>query len=446
MKFEPYPYQQDGINWVLSHRSAGLFLPPGLGKTAIMLNTISILKQANEIDCVIIIAPLRVCHMVWPYEIRKWDNFNDLTIGILHGADKDKVVKRNYDIYILNPEGLNWFTKYLSLFKGNKVMLICDESTLFKTYNSLRFKTLKKMLSLFTRRVILTGTPVPNGLLQLWSQIYILDMGKRLGKYITHYRSKYFYTSDYQGFKYDIIPGMEEQIYKAIGDIVLHKSHDEIKLPPLVINELLVELPEHARLLYKQMQDDMIAEYGSGDLLVAMNAASKSSKLKQITNGGFYTEDGDQIVVHTAKIDAAKELVQELNGRPLLIMYEYVHDLSRLQDSFPGAPYIGGGAKNVNSTIDAWNRGEIPIMFLQPQAGGHGLNLQDGGCRDILWASIPFDLEYYMQANARVYRQGVKNSVTIHHIVVNKSKDSDILKILKEKSELQNELLISLLK
>lgn len=444
--FKPHDYQQDGINWILSHQGAGLFLPPGLGKTSITLSAIDILKQANIIDRVLIIAPLRVCYMVWRQEIDKWDF--PFSIGLLHGKDKDTVVRQKHDIYLINPEGINWLVNnHLQLFSKYKFMLVCDESTLFKNHSSLRFKMLKYILSIFKRRLILTGTPAPNGLLQLWSQIFILDNGKRLGKNISTFRRQWFMPG-YDGFSYIMRDGADDQIYTAINDIVMHKSTDELELPEKLYNTILIQLPTMALKLYKEIKNDFISQIGDETLITAMNAASQASKLKQIANGMLYNDDKEGINIHDEKLSALEELIDSLGGRPLLVVYEFNHDLHKLKSIFKNAPHIGGGVtgKELETIISKWNKGELPVLLIQPRAGGHGLNMQDGGCHDIVWYSITFDLELYEQVNARVHRQGVKNAVTIHHIVAENTVDKKIMRVLEGKAELQDALLDSLLK
>lgn len=444
--FKPHDYQQDGINWVLSHQGAGLFLPPGLGKTSITLSAILKLKQAGVIDRVLIIAPLRVCYMVWRQESEKW-NF-PFSIGLLHGREKDTIIRQKHDIYLINPEGINWLVNnHMQLFIKYKFMLVCDESTLFKNHSSLRFKMLKHILPLFKRKLILTGTPAPNGLLQLWSQIFILDSGKRLGKNISAFRRQWFIPS-YDGFGYIMRDGADEQIYSAINDIVMHKSTDELELPEKLYNTILVQLPTDALKLYKDIKNDFISQIEDETLITAMNAASQASKLKQIANGMLYNDDKEGLNIHNEKLSALEELVDSLGGRPLLVVYEFNHDLHKLQSTFKNAPRIGGGVtgKELETIVEKWNKGELPVLLIQPKAGGHGLNMQDGGCHDIVWYSITFDLELYDQVNARVHRQGVKNTVTIHHIVAENTVDKKIMTVLEGKAELQSALLDSLLK
>ena len=441
-----HQHQKDGVNWVLSHLCSGLLFPPGLGKTLTVLTAIKTLKYANEIDRVLIVAPMRVCYLVWPLEIKKW-GFN-FSIGILHGPDKDTVVRKKHDIYVINPEGLKWlYNNHIQLFVKFRFMLVCDESTLFKNHTSQRFGVLKKMLKLFRRRVILTGTPVPNGLIQLWPQMFILDQGKRLFKYITHYRTRYF-TPTYDGWGYDLKQGAEQDIYNAVDDVLMHKSVDELDLPPLLYNNILIDLPHSAAVIYKNMRNDFVHEFeADGEVLTALNAASKNMKLKQIANGSVYGDDMSYDI-HDEKLKACEELKDSLSGRPLVVVYEFNNDLDRLNQLFGSPPAIRGGVKpdELDSIVIRWNKGLIPVLLLQPKAVSHGLNLQDGGCADICWFSLTFDLEQYEQVIKRVHRQGVKNTVTVHHIVANGTVDFNVLDALEGKSDMQQALLNSLLK
>ena len=447
--FVPHYYQKDAIEWVLTHNGAGLFLPPGLGKTPSTLMAIKVLLAHKQIDRVLVVAPLRVCYAVWPNEVEKWEQFKGLSVAIVHGGAKDSIIRKKHDIYVINPEGLKWlFQNHTDLFVKYRFMLVLDESTLFKNHSSQRFHLLKSNLQLFARRVILTGTPAPNGLIQLWPQVYALDFGARLGKFITHFRNKYFNKS-YDGWGYELKDGADEFIYGAINDIIMHKSHDEITLPERIDNVIQVILPKVAVDAYNSIKNEFILEHKeSGETVTALNAASQVSKLKQIANGIVYSETREPVVIHTEKIDAVKELVESLAGRPLLVVYEHMHELALLRKHLGDAPTIGGGVGStaLTKTIADWSAGKLPILFLHPRAGGHGLNLQYGGCHDIVWFSIPFDLELYDQVNARVHRQGVKNSVTIHHIAAKGTVDYNILGVLKDKSALQNALLEAVLK
>lgn len=365
-KFTPHPYQFDGIKHLLQHPDAGLFYPPGLGKTATTLAAFVTLKKKGVVDKMLVIAPLRVCHMVWPYEVEDWADFEGLSVGVLHGNNKGKVLAEQHDIYVINPDGLQWLLKQKVKFDLSW-MLVVDESTVAKNGSSKRSKMMHKMARDFGRSVILTGTPAPNGLINLWSQVKILDGGERLGKYITGFRNRYFYPSGYMGYEYKLQDGAESRIYSAIEDIILHKSQDELDLPERLYNTIKVQLPDKAMKIYNDMKDHLIAELGPQELAVAMNAAVVTGKLKQITNGGMWNE-GEIKFLHDAKTDVVESLTNELDGRPLLVMYEYKHDLERLLDRFPGAPHIGGGVstKKSDGICNRWNRGELPLLLVHP--------------------------------------------------------------------------------
>jgi SNF2 family DNA or RNA helicase len=324
-------------------------------------------------------------------------------------------------------------------------MLVCDESSLFKNYGTARFNQLKAILKYFKRRLILTGTPAPRSLEQLWPQIYILDAGARLGKNITSYRRRWFNERRELNYStYTLLPGADTQIYAAIDDIVMHKSRSVLALPDKLNNTLFVTLPDDARRVYANVRDKSIhAVNEASPALVAVTAASKSLLLKQVANGTAYDEFHGITTPHNAKIDAVRELADTLGGSPLLVFYEFNHDLARLKGALGDAPHIGGGiaGRELDERISAWNRGELPVLLLQIQACSHGLNLQSGGCTNVCWFSIPFDLELYEQANSRVYRQGVSGSVTVHHVVSRDTIDERITKVLVDKANVQQALL-----
>jgi SNF2 family DNA or RNA helicase len=326
-------------------------------------------------------------------------------------------------------------------------MLVVDESSNFKNGRSVRFRLLKQMVGMFSRRVIMTGSPAPNGLKNLWSQIYLLDAGDRLGRFVTHFYNRFFYASGYMGYEHSLQPGADTKIYSLIGDIVMHKSRDLLDMPGLVSNIIRVELPPDAREAYNNMKREMVADI-DGEEITAVNAAVKIGKLQQMANGAIYGPGGNALGVHTAKIDALKDLHEELEGRPLLVFYNYLHDLAQLNKAFPGTPALGGHTKHADAQrhIDEWNRGELPLMFLHPASAAHGLNLQTGGCTDVCFFSIPWDRELYDQATARVWRQGVKSGVTVHHIVGEGTIDDAILGVLWHKHTVQEALLTALVK
>ena len=442
------PYQVDIRNFILAHNGAGILVSPGMGKTLACLEALSIILTNTPTRKVLLIAPLRVMYMLWRQEIEKW-GFS-FSVGILHGDNKNKVIQEEYDIYIINPEGLKWlFHCYRKKFEKEAFMLVIDESTMFKNHSTERFRLMKQNLKLFERRVIMTGSPAPNGLIQLWPQIFILDGGKRLGTGITRFRTQYFMLTNPNSFQYTLIPGMENIIYEAIDDIVIHKSKDELNLPELVYNNIIIELPEHARKVYKEVKTYAVHELqGSDERLVASTAATKGLILKQVANGTVYNETKGIEFIHDEKVQALKELISSLAGNPLLVVYEFNHDLARLKAELGNPPHIGGGvsAKELDRILTDWSAGLIPVLLLQPQAGGHGLNLQGGGCTDICWFSLTFDLELYEQAIARVWRQGVSGTVTVHHIVAQDCIDEHVLDTLSKKGKMQNALLEALLK
>lgn len=451
-KFKPHDYQEESEKWLLSHLVSGLFLKAGLGKTSTTLSAFVTAKKAGHIDKMLVIAPLRVCQMVWPVEVEKWDITEGLSVGVLHGSGKNKILTEEHDIYVVNPSGLKWLLERVKdhSFSFTKInwWLVVDESSNFKNSRSMRFKQLKYMLNMFKRRTILTATPAPRNMENLWPQVFILDGGKRLGKYITQFRNKYFFPVGYMGYEYALKEGGKEEIFEAVDDIIMHKGDEELNLPERLDNYIFIDLPNTARKTYEEMKNEFVAEMNGEESLIAVNAAVASGKLRQISNGGIYAEDKKIIHIHDEKTNAVTELYDNLNGRPLMIMYEFNHDLERLRAAFPDAPALSGGisSKSAKKIIEDWNSDKLSVLLLHPAAAGHGLNLQESECRDVCWYSIPWDLEQYIQANARVHRQGVKHSVTVHHIVAKDTIDERIIKVLEKKGNMQDALLEALLK
>jgi SNF2 family DNA or RNA helicase len=392
-----------------------------------------------------VIAPMRVMHSVWPGEAAKWEEFKGLKIGVLHGAKKEETLHDpEVDIHIINPEGLPWLIDNLGTMPWD--MLVVDESTRFKHTNTKRFKLLKKILPKFKRRVILTGSPAPNGLLDLFGQVYILDGGAALGQFITHYRMMYFSNPDGQGWKWVPRGGAPDAIYRKLAPLAVRMSAEEyLKLPELIMNKVEVELPDKARKAYDQMENLMITSVAK-DTIVAANAAAVSSKCRQIANGGIYHEGGEEWTnLHEAKLDAVEEIIEELQGKPALVAYEFAHDLARLRTRYPDAPHIGGGVTpaRFREIEAAWNRGDVPVLLAQPQSVAHGLNLQ-GTSATVIWHSITWNLEDYEQFIRRVWRQGQKERVIVHHIVAKKTIDEVIMGMLKSKDRTQRALLTAL--
>jgi len=446
-----HQYQKDGIDWIVNNLFCGLFLAPGLGKTLIVLMAFLKLRTLGQLDRLLVVAPLRVCYSVWPEEVKKWGL--DFSVGILHGKNKDKVFNKEHDIYVINPEGLAWLASRLARSTSGKnkipkmfsckIQLVVDESSLFRNGRSQRFKTLKRMLKFFNRRVILTGTPAPNGLEGLWGQVYILDRGARLGEYITQYRNKYFYPSGYMGYDYKLQPGAEQEIYADLKDIILHRGRELLDLPPLLHNQLRVELPPNAAKAYSEMEAEFMAEIETYGIVAAVNGAVANGKLRQIANGAVYDDEHNAVHIHDEKTKALQDLVEELEGQPLMVFYEFNHDRDRILKAFPHAAELGSG-KQTEKVRQQWNNNEIPILLLHPKSGGHGLNLQESRCRDICWYSIPWDLELYEQAYSRVWRQGVDSAITMHHIIATGTMDRVVIGALKRKKKVQKALVNAL--
>lgn len=480
-KFNPHKYQEKAIKFLIQNGAGGLFLDPGLGKTSIILALVVLLLKRKLINRVLIIAPLNVCYNTWPEEMAKWLEFNDLTYSILHGNKKDEAYEEDTHIHLINPEGLEWlYTKADRDFD----MLVVDESSKFKNSNTKRFKIMRKLLPEFSRRYILTGSPAPNGLINLFGQIYLLDLGGALGRYISHYRSNYFFPSGFGGYTWELQPGADEKIYDAISKLVLRMAaEDYLELPPLISDldhggPTYVDLPDKARRIYNQMETLMIAEIEAGEI-VAANGAVASQKCRQIANGGIYLDKTPEIAdflelldehgsaslkmgrktlskketltveeIHDAKIQAVVSLVDELEGQPTLIAYEFHHDLARLKKALgKDTPHIGGGvSQNKQREIkQRWNRGEIPVLLGQPSSMAHGLNMQGHG-RAVIFHSLIWNFEDYDQFIKRIWRQGQKERVFLYHIAARGTVDEIILQRLKEKDFTQQSLFKALKK
>lgn len=451
-KWSPHSYQVCGIKLLLSQGSVGLFLDPGLGKTSICLAAFKILLTKKFASKMLIVAPLRPVYKVWPDEIKKWADFAHLKFAILHGKNKEKALLSDADIYIINPEGLSW------LFGPGKArppfdVLCIDESSKFKNSQTQRFKLIKPYLLSFARRWILTGTPVPNGLTDLFGQIFILDLGAALGRYITHYRREYFDQTGFGGYDYKPKPDAFPRVVEKIKPLILQLSaEDHLKMPALVLSEIRIDLPPEAFALYKKVEDGFFAEMGDSKV-VAANAAVAGGKCRQIANGAVYVNAVEGAperklwsAIHDAKLDALEDLLEELGGKPTLVLYEFNHDRERIVSRFPGAEIIGSGTtpKQLDSIIDRFNAGLIPLLLGHPASMGHGLNLQ-GTCHHVVWFGITWNLEYYDQAIARVYRQGQKaDTVFVYHIVAARTLDEKVLRALTAKDRSQQTLLTAL--
>lgn len=458
----PHSYQMTAMSFLIDNPKSALFLDPGLGKTSISLKTIKMLLSSGRIKGVLLIAPLRVCYSVWPGEVDKWDNFKGVSTTILHDDNKDSLWGDKKDIYIINPEGLEWLHSELlrGLKEGKKSPFDClwiDESTKFKSHDSQRFGYVCDMLPLFKRRHIMTGTPAPKSLLDLWSQIYILDEGKALGHNYHKFRRTYFQSNDWNKYSWTIKDFSADKIHELIAPLVLEMSaEDYLDIPPILYNDISVNLPDKAFKQYKKMEKEMFIEL-EGAEISADATAQASMKCHQIANGVVYEDIPDDLTdeeirafkrtrraikVHEAKIEALKELVDELNGKPLLIAYHYKHDLEALRKLFgKDVPYIGSGVspKRAKQLERLWNEGKLPILIGHPDSMAHGLNLQESG-NDICWYSLTWNLENYIQFNKRIHRQGVRSTVRIHHLVALGTVDEAMLIRLGERAKDQRDL------
>jgi len=439
MEFKPWAYQAFAIDKIIEQPEAGLFLSMGLGKTIITLTAIEeLLYDRFEIVKVLVIAPLRVAQTVWSDEITKWNHLRHLRlVKVLGTARQRREALQTYaDIYIINRENVPWLVQEC----GDAWpfdMVVIDELSSFKSNNAQRFKALKRVRPYIRRMVGLTGTPAPNSLLDLWPQIYLLDQGQRLGKTVTGYRERYFRPGRRNRtviFNWDPKPGAEEAIYKTLEDLCVSMSaEDWLDMPERLDRIVKVRLTDQAREDYQTLQRQLVLELDKGSV-TANDAGVLANKLLQMANGAVYDEDGQAIEIHTAKLDALEELIEAANGQPVLVFYSYKHDLARIKKRTKVREL------KTERDIEDWNAGRIPVLLAHPGSAGHGLNLQDGG-HIIIWFGLPWSLEMYQQANARLHRQGQQQSVIIHHLVAEGTIDERVMQVLEDKAAGQDDLL-----
>ena len=439
MKYKPHEYQSYATEFILSHPISAVFLEMGLGKSVITLSAIFDLCLDSFLVCkVLVIAPLRVARDTWPAEINKWDHLKGLSYSVVVGTEKERIdaLKKQSTVYIINRENVDWLV-HKSGIPFHFDMVVIDELSSFKSYGAKRFKSLLKVRPSVKRIVGLTGTPSSNGLMDLWAEFRILDLGQRLGRYISHYRNTYFKPDKRNAqivFSYKPLPGAEEEIYNQISDITISmKSTDYLKMPEYVSNEVFVTLSEKEWKVYSDFKEDMVANLGDEDIN-AVNAAVLSGKLLQMANGAVYDSENKAHVIHDKKLDALEDLIEGANGKPVLVAYWYKHDLERIKERFP--------VRQIQSSkdIEDWNDGKIPIAVIHPASAGHGLNLQSGGST-LIWFGLTWSLELYQQTNARLYRQGQKNTVIVHHIITKDTIDEDVLLALTKKEKTQDALI-----
>ena len=439
MRYEAHDYQKYATDFILTHPIAAVFLEMGLGKSVITLTALfDLILDQFLIRKVLVIAPLRVARDTWSSEIRKWDHLSGLTFSVAVGSETERktALMQTADVYIINRENVDWLiTKSGIPFDFD--MVVIDELSSFKSWQAKRFKSLLKARPKIKRIVGLTGTPSSNGLMDLWAEFRILDLGQRLGRYISHYRSAYF-TPDKRNaeviFSYKPLPGAEQQIYERISDITISmKSCDYLKLPECVINEVPVVMDDKEMAVYDHFREDMVAKLKDTEIDAA-NAAVLSGKLLQMANGAVYDEEKNSHLIHDRKLDALEDLIEGANGKPVLIAYWYQHDADRIKARFPVREI------KTSKDIEDWNAGKISAAIIHPASAGHGLNLQSGGST-LIWFGLTWSLELYQQTNARLHRQGQTDTVVIHHIIAKGTIDEQVMAALRKKEKTQDALI-----
>lgn len=445
MKFIPHDYQKYAIGYIESHSVSAILLDMGLGKTVITLTAIhNLLFESFQVKRVLVIGPLRVAKVSWPEEIEKWEHLKGLRYSVAIGSEHERrnALMRDADIYIINRENVQWLVEKSGL-EFDYDMVVIDELSSFKSWDSRRFRSLMKVRPKVKRIVGLTGTPSSNGLMDLFAEFRILDLGERLGRFIGGYRDKYFLPDKRNGmviYSYKPKPDAEKQIYEKISDITISmRAADHLKMPELVTGEVQVAMSAREQKRYGKMKDDLVLELDGGEVTAA-NAASLTSKLCQMSNGAVYADDEQVMEIHQRKLEALEDIVEAANGRPVLVAYWFRHDLGRISKRLEKLKVEFAQISTADS-IRKWNEGRIAVGLIHPAAAGHGLNLQAGG-NHLVWFGLTWSLELYQQTNARLYRQGQKSStVVIQHIIARDTIDEKVLKALKDKDTSQAALI-----
>ena len=444
MKYSPHDYQTYATNFILTHPVAAVLLDMGLGKSVITLTAIfDLCLDSFLIRKVLVIAPLRVAQDTWPAEIRKWDHLRGLTFSVAVGTEPERkaALMQDASVYIINRENVQWLVEQSNL-PFDYDMVVVDELSSFKSYQAKRFRALLQVRPGVRRIVGLTGTPSSNGLMDLWAEYRLLDLGQRLGRYITHYRNRYFTPDKRNGaivYSYKPLPGAEEQIYDAISDITISmKAADHLQMPECVQSEATVKLSAEEQQAYSTLKKELVVSL-NGEEIDAVNAASLANKLCQMANGAVYADDKRVIPLHERKLDMLEDLIEAANGKPVLVAYWFKHDLERIMERLHKL-HIPFARADKSESIERWNRGELPVMLIHPASAGHGLNLQSGGCT-LVWYGLTWSLELYQQTNARLWRQGQKHTVVIHHIIAEGTIDERIMLALRQKDKTQTALM-----
>lgn len=445
MRYKPHEYQKYAVEYIETHPAAAIFLDCGLGKTSITLTAIAdLLFDSFEVHKVLVIAPLRVARDTWTSEADKWDHLQNLICSVAVGTEAQRraALMRCADIYIINRENVQWLIDESGI-PFDFDMVVIDELSSFKNHQTKRFKSLLKVRPKVGRIVGLTGTPASNGLMDLWAEFRILDMGQRLGRFITKYRTDYFTPDKRNGqiiYSYKPLPYAEDAIYRQISDITISmKSADHLQMPELVSSEYTVQLSEDEREKYTDLKQELVLSLGDTEITAA-NAASLSGKLSQMANGAIYDDDGETNRIHDRKLDALEDIIEAANGKPLLVAYWFKHDLIRISERLQKL-HIPFSKLDDAASIRRWNNGEFPVALIHPASAGHGLNLQNGGSA-IVWFGLTWSLELYQQTIARLWRQGqTSKTVVVQHIVTKGTIDERIMKALSQKEHTQTALI-----
>lgn len=436
MKYNPHDYQQYATEFISTHPISALLLDMGLGKTSITLTAINdLLFDSFEVHKVLVVAPLRVARDTWSAEIEKWEHLKNLRYSVVVGTEQERLnaLRTSADVYIINRENIQWLVEESGL-TFNFDMAVIDELSSFKNHQSKRFKAFMKIRPKLKRIVGLTGTPASNGLMDLFAEFKLLDMGERLGRFIGQYRNAYFRPDKRNGmviYSYKPLPDAEQRIYDKISDITISmKATDHLTMPELISSEYTVQLSDKEREKYERLKKDLVLSTENNEVTAA-NAASLSNKLSQMANGAVYSDAGEAVHIHDRKLDALEDIIESMNGRPLLVAYWFKHDLERIKKRF--------SVREIKSSADIsdWNSGKIPVALIHPASAGHGLNLQSGGSA-LVWFGLTWSLELYQQTNARLWRQGqTADTVVIQHIIAKGTIDEQIMKALKTKDTTQ---------
>lgn len=444
MKYNPHDYQKYSIDFIENNPISALLLECGLGKTSITLTAINdLMFDSFDVSKVLVICPIRVAN-TWVQECKKWEHLNDLRISVAVGSEMERLrsLRAKADIYVINRENVQWLIESSGI-TFNYQMVVIDEMSSFKSGKSKRCKALLQVRSKIDRIVGLTATPTSNGLMDLWSQYRILDGGKRLGRFITEYRNRYFMPDKRNGviiYSYKLLPFAEEAIYEKISDITISmKAKDHLKMPELISSEYKVYMDDTEKAQYELLKHDLVVNLDEDDI-TAVNAAVLSNKLCQMANGAIYTDKKIIQNIHDRKLDALEDIVEQMNGKNFLLVYWFKHDLERIIKRLND---IGASYSKIDTTesIEEWNKGKIQVGLIHPASAGHGINLQQGGST-IVFFSLTWSLELYEQVIGRIYRQGqISDTVVVQHIITDGTIDEDILRALKDKDETQASLI-----